>query len=316
MKVIVPELIGTPTTMGSFFDTNLPYNYPVWSSSTTYAKGARVRYIYWDFESLQDGNLFNYPPASGVPLQTTPTATSWWVCVGTENRYGLFDLKVNNTATTTGSFYAKWSHYKNITSVAVLNVKAVTVRLRVLENFPVAPVAIYDVTKGLSSTPIIDWYRYFFTETTTNISQIIFENIPPGIYNVFELTATSDVGEVVSVGEIIGGYTYELGNTQYGVSAGIIDYSVKTVDAYGNVDITKRSFSKRMSSKIQIEKSKINAVQQIMYSLRATPCVWIGNEDDPDLQEPLIVLGYYKDFSTEISYPSYALMNLEIEGLI
>jgi hypothetical protein len=52
-----------------------------------------------------------------------------------------------------------------------------------------------------------------------------------------------------------------------------------------------------------------------MYSLRAKPCVWIA-ADDPLLQEPLIVYGFYKDFSTDIAYPSYSMCSISIEGLI
>jgi len=316
MKVIKPVVIEPLT---HFASTTLVQDYSNWSSGTTYALGDRVSYGYRIFESLQAGNLANNP-GSLSPFQATPDPTAWWVFVGTDNRAAMFDERINTPSSAVDTFTHRWFYYKNVMSIAVLDVNAVTVQLRVLENWPSAPVVIYDETKGLSGAAIYDWYGYFFSEVTTDISQIIFENIPPDVgsgsgYSVYELTVTGVTGDTVSVGEVVGGEAYELGGTQYGVSSGITDYSVKAIDDYGNVSITKRAYSKRMNAKVQVEKEKINGVQLLMYSIRSTPCVWIGS-DDPELQEPLVVFGYTKDFSTEISYPTFALMNLDVEGLV
>ena len=55
-------------------------------------------------------------------------------------------------------------------------------------------------------------------------------------------------------------------------------------------------------------------MQSYLYTLRATPAVWIAS-DEIRFEETLIVYGFYKDFSTEISYPTFSKCNIEIESL-
>jgi hypothetical protein len=40
--------------------------------------------------------------------------------------------------------------------------------------------------------------------------------------------------------------------------------------------------------------------------------VWVGSEE----YASMIVYGFYKDFSIEISYPTVSICSLEIEGLV
>jgi hypothetical protein len=51
----------------------------------------------------------------------------------------------------------------------------------------------------------------------------------------------------------------------------------------------------------------------MLTELRATPCMWVG-DDSSDL-EPLLVFGYYKDFSLTVSFPKRSIYSLEIEGM-
>ena len=58
----------------------------------------------------------------------------------------------------------------------------------------------------------------------------------------------------------------------------------------------------------------IRVVRKLLEDLRATPAVWLGTDSSD--YDSLNVYGYYRDFNIEITYPSYSLCRLEIEGLI
>ena len=58
----------------------------------------------------------------------------------------------------------------------------------------------------------------------------------------------------------------------------------------------------------------LNKVQSTLYKIRAKPVVWIATEDDM-YSESLIVYGFYKDFNCDLSYPTFGLYSLELEGL-
>ena len=112
---------------------------------------------------------------------------------------------------------------------------------------------------------------------------------------------------------LLAGTFYELGDTQYGASSGITDYSVKDTDAFGVTTFVQRAYSDRNSLSLMFDNAQLNKVKGVLKSVRATPCAWIGT--DVDGYEVLDTLGFYRDFSIVISYPTQSLCSLEIEGL-
>ncbi|NBS93785.1 MAG: hypothetical protein EBT27_08685, partial [Betaproteobacteria bacterium] len=82
----------------------------------------------------------------------------------------------------------------------------------------------------------------------------------------------------------------------------------------GRTTFTRRAFSKRMSGQFMVANDRINSVQRILADLRAVPSVYIGSEDAQ--YAPLVVYGFYRDFSIDIAYPTTSLCRIEVEGLI
>ena len=60
-----------------------------------------------------------------------------------------------------------------------------------------------------------------------------------------------------------------------------------------------------------IDKARLDAVESALSAYRATPLVWIGNDN---LYTALIVYGFYRDFDINISYPAQSDCSLSIEG--
>jgi hypothetical protein len=110
------------------------------------------------------------------------------------------------------------------------------------------------------------------------------------------------------------GSVYDLGITEYGAATGITDYSRKDTDAFGTTTFTRRGFSKRMSARSLITTEQLNKTQRILSDLRATPCVWIGTPDT-NTYSPLLIYGFYRDFSIDIAYSTQCHCSLEVEGL-
>lgn len=322
MDVIQPVNFEPAT---AFAGTDLALTAANYSNVTTYALGDKATYFYRLYQSLQAGNVGNLPPFN-PDFTIDPPPTAFWAFIGPDNQFAMFDNKGNTSSTRTTSFYQRWVYGNvpgtlnpvSVTTIAVLNVNAVTVQLILRDNSTTGTI-FYNQTKGINDVLVGDWYDYFFLPVFSKISQIIFDDLPATPTpltnaNYAEIIVTGITGSTVSVGSVICGNKYFLGLTQYGATAGISDYSKKETDVYGNIKITKRAFSKKLNAKLEIANGDGNRVQALMYSLRATPCVWIGS-DDARFQESLIIYGFYQDFSTEIAYPNHSLMNLEIQGL-
>lgn len=272
---------------------------PVYGSGNTYAVGDKVRYVNRVWESIQNSNTNHQPDIS-------PT---WWIDLGADNIHAAFDNKLS-TATTFPDELIYAVKPGTFDTAAFIDLDAAVVEL--ILNDPVEGV-VYSSIGGLSNTTVYNWYEYFFNDPLHRRTQLIFYDIPqyPNAVLTVKIKYPSST---VSVSQIVFGLISNIGKTQYGVSSGIIDYSVKNTDEFGITSFVKRSFSKRINANVFIPNSKLNRVQRYMYSIRAEPSVWIVS-DDPTYEEPLVVFGFYRDFSTQISYPTSSLMSIEIEGL-
>ena len=288
------------TTGSGIIYTNVTDSTPVWSNATSYVSGARVRYNYKIWESLVNSNLNNTP---GVD----PTK---WLLIGADNIHAAFDNQVSTSskATTKLIYVLKIG---NIDSVALINLSAVTARLAVYD--PTAGVVARQIA-GLSGLAVFDWYQYFFYDPLIVRTQVVFTDLPTYANSYITIELEGNPGDTVSVAQIICGLIENIGGTQYGATSGIVDYSIKQTDEFGTVTFVQRNFSKRLSTQVFVDNVNINRVQRFLYSIRATPVVWIG-ADDPLLEEAMVVYGFYKDFSTDIGYPSFSLCSIEIEGL-
>lgn len=171
---------------------------------------------------------------------------------------------------------------------------------------------VYAQTASLDGTLLVDWYQYFFEEAV-QLGEIVRIDVPP--YSGAQLNVSIHGAATVEIGNLLFGTFYDLGNTEFGASAGITDYSTKETDAFGEVIFTPRAFAKRVTARMELEAAQMNKVQRVLADARATPCVWIG-ADDSALYAPLIVYGWYRDFSIDIAYPTTSYVSLEIEGLI
>lgn len=272
-----------------------------WNSGTTYALGNKVRYNYKIWESTQATNL-NHVPTDGI--------ATWWLDLGADNMHTAFDGIVGTTssATTQMTFVLKLGA---INSAALLNVDAATSRLTLFD--PIEGL-VYSNSQGLAVSNILDWYGYFYDPAIVERTQIIYTDIPSYANSIITLRLDTGTGLTTTIGQALFGILNSLGGTQYGANSGITDYSVKETDDFGNISFVVRAFSKKLSAQVFVDNNQLNKVQNLLISLRAKPSVWIAS-DDARFQETLILYGYYRDFNTVISYPSYSLCSLEIEGL-
>lgn len=298
MKVIKPVAFQSSMLLS----TTATESNPTWSSATTYAKDAIVVYGTRLYISLQAANLNKQPDLL--------TSAAWWSDYGPANRYAMFDRTVSGATTAGTSMTVVIQPGVAIDSIALINLNADIAKVTIRNGAGGA--IVYEYTGGLSGTTVTDWYQYFFYDPLLKRSQLIFSQIPPYVNCHITIEFTSST--TTSIGECIFGTLTEIGMTQFGANAGIIDFSRKNTDDFGTITFVERAYSKRLSTQVIVKNVQLNRVQQLLYSLRASPSVWIAS-DNPTYEEALIVYGFYKEFSVDISYPDYAMCNIDIEGL-
>lgn len=312
---------GTPT--GIAFSTSGDRLYVIGTTSDAVHQ--------YSLTTAYDVGAITYQKSFGLAIfNIPPPETTNWIRVGPTNKMAMFD-NIVSTSTKHGSSIQVKIKVGSIDSLALINIVGTSVDL-IIRNGPletdriiyssdytVEPTGIVWSTTpkriNLDTSVITSWYDYFFFDfEASQRTTVLYQGITTGYSDAHATVTINGTGEV-SVGNLIFGKTTDLGVIEYGVSAGIIDYSTKEADQYGNTTLVVREYSKRMSANIQVENANLNKVQRVLYGLRATPALWIGSED-PRYEEPLIVYGFYKDFTTTISYPTVSLCSVEIEGII
>lgn len=274
----------------------------VWSSGTTYTIGQRVRYLNIVYESLQNSNLNKTPT-------TNPT---FWLNLGYDNLHAALDT-ITSTSTTATTEVTMVVKVDSPAALAFINVEASVIEISCTDQ--TTGEIFYRSTLGLTGGNVQDWYQYFFFDPLVKRTQIVITDLGASFLNVLvTIRLKTSVGEPVGLGTLIAGPLTTLGQLQTSPTVGIIDYSKKETDEFGNFTFVQRAFSKRLSAEIFLDNTLLNGVQRYLTNLRATPALWIGSTD-PQYEEALIVYGFYKDFSTTIAYPQVSLCSLEIEGL-
>ena len=297
LKLLVPTTI----TASMLTASNVPEtDYPEWAAATAYTLGQRVirASTHSVYERLVAGTTATAPESD---------ATNW-LRVGPTNRWKCFDQSISVATTQAGSITYTITPGEIVTSIALLGLVGTSVRVKMTD--PVDGV-VYDKTTLLQAPPNqAEWYRYFF-EPIKASTQTITLDLPSYRTAVFEITVTAATGNA-TLSELIFGNAMSIGmGVQVGARLGIVDYSRKEKNTFGDYTIVKRAWSKKATYDMTLNNSVIDYLQTVFAGIRSTACVWIGS----DLYESTVVYGFYKDFSVTIIYRDFSTCTLEIEGL-
>jgi hypothetical protein len=298
MKVIKP----TPVTSAMILSTNVVEAYANWSAATTYAKDAFVDYQTHYYKSLVNSNLNNIPDVVG---------STFWEFVGPDNKHAMFDGQVSTSSTRATSPMIVTIAPGIVNSLAMIDLVGSSVTIAMRDGG--AGPTVYTRTISLDGSIILDWYNYFF-EPFVQLAEVVLTDLPP--YFNGQITMTLSSGGAVSIGEMLVGTVYELGEDgmEQGANVGIIDYSLKETDKDTQVTtFVRRAYSKRMSGQFLLDNVRLNQVQRVLADIRSVPSVFIGSEAVD--YAPLIVYGFYRDFSIDIAYPTKSFCRIEVEGL-
>lgn len=296
MMIIKPQDV-TPATLTS---SNVPEDeFPAWVAGT-YNQGDKRIYLNRIYEVLAT-------TTTDIPTDGLAKDPPTWLDAGATNRWRMFDESVGSLTEQTGSIAVVVTPGAVINSLALFNVRG---RDAVVELTDPVDGIVYQKTVQLIDAGVTNWYDWFFSPIPRQTDFVLLDI---QAYGTAALSVTVNNADAsAAVGNFVIGRQSTIGAAVYGTSVGIIDYSRKTTDAFGNTTILQRAFSKRAEYDVAVETSQVGLVQRLLASVRSSPVVWIGEKDS----EATIVFGYYRDFSINISTPSVSDATITVEGLI
>jgi hypothetical protein len=247
------------------------------------------------FESLIDANTGN-----------ALTDSASWLDLGSVNRLAMFDQIVGTVTAKASSIDVTVAATTVCNGLALFNLTAQQVVVTVTN----ASGTLYSETVSLRSTfGITDWYTWF-TQEVEYATELALTDLPPNSGTNVNVVITGT--GTVECGTMVLGKLRSLGTGPfYGARGGIIDYSRKTTDDFGNVSLTERAFAKRWQFQSMVPSGDVDAVFNLLASVRAIPTVWVGTTD----YGSTLIYGWARDWAEEIKYPTNSLLSLDIEGL-
>lgn len=271
---------------------------PLVTSGTQSGVHTATASIHLVFESLRNDNVGKTPTVS-------PTH---WLQVSATNRWRMFDQSVSSESFTSDTIDVKLQMTGRSNSVAVLNTSGSEVR--VIMTDPVEGV-VYDRTESLLSTNgINNWYAWYFNPIIRK-KNVLFADLPT--YSNTEINViVTDQDSTPKLGALVVGNFTEIGSTQYGMSVGIIDFSVKDRDSFGHSTIVERGFSRRSRMNVWVENSSVDDLVNTLAEIRATAAVYEGS----DQFGSSLIYGFFRDFDIGIERPTASMLSISVEGLV
>ena len=314
MRVLRPFAVGEEVTpaipsQGYIESTNIPENdFAQWAVGTTYAVGDKVisTTTHRIYEALQ--------VSTGVDPTTDTADPPYWLNLAATNRWKAFDQKISDPVTvpdgtTTINYVLKGFGIpsNSLTLFGLIGREASLVATDATDG------QVYSKTISLiDNTLVDDWFTYFFEPARVR-SEAIFEGIPPYANAEYDITVTDTTSVEPQLGQIVAGQEYTLGNTNYGTSVSIEDYSRKDRDAFGNAIIVQRPFAKLIDFDFTINTSSARRTAILLEEMRATPAVYYAGIDTE--QFGTTVYGFFRNFSINLDGPAISNVTLEVEGL-
>ena len=298
MIIVEPIVINDAALLSSNVSETL---YTPYEAGRAFALNERVQVVGPDlhevYESLVAANLGNTPA----------TSPDKWVYVSTTNPRLMFDLSVTSQTVYADSIAVSIQATGRVPCLALLNISAVEAHVVMTDAIDGV---VYDQTHSLVSTfGINNWYDYFFNPIVRRQDLIILD-LP--LYTSPTVTVTlSAPGEDVRCGAFILGPAITVGDTLYGASVGIQDFSVKQQNEFGDYFIVKRAFRKIGSFPVRVQAQRVDMLQNLLARRRSTPTLYVGTGE----YASTTILGFYKEVSTAVNYATESDMSIEIEGL-
>jgi hypothetical protein len=295
-------VVVAPTKITEIAASNVPEtDYPEWVAGT-YAKGQRVIVLsaHRVYESAADGNTDN-------PL--TPTAEPKWLRVGPTNRWKAFDESISTQTAQADSITYTLTPGEPVSRLTFLNLTdAESIRVQITD--PLFPGEEYDRTITLGrQLQRSSWWNYFYGRRDVP-TQADFDDLPGFRNPTINITITG--GAALAVGVILPGVSQAWGlSVRNGARIGIQDYSRKGVDDFGNTQIVKRNFARRMNATLVVPAGEVDSLYNFMANVRAEACLWIAT----NAFESTTIYGYYWNFEFLLAYGNFAEFELELRGI-
>lgn len=247
------------------------------------------------------------PSTDDEPTAGAAKTPATWIKVGPINRHKMFAAQISDPTTNAGSIDVTIDIDGTVNGAAFFGVAGTQIDITLTDA---TEGVVYAETIALQNfEEVTDWHGYYFSDISYR-RQVVDLALPS--YRNATLRAIISSDTTAECGLISLGKQRIIGETTFGVEAGIIDFSTKETNAFGHFDVIQRGYSRRVDYPVKVLTGQVDSVLSTLAEYRATPAVYVGDPDRPGT----VSIGYWRDFQIVYSAPVMSDLNIEIEGLV
>jgi hypothetical protein len=270
-----------------------------------YPVGAIVFSEHYYYKSVVKDNL--------APVKDTTSWLRWSV----SNRYAAVDLQANtetvcdvNSMDNDGDNIPDGSgpydlvmefDTDNYDAIAFGNVYGSQLKIEVFKEDDLNnPYQV--ITEDIATTRycVSSWWNYYYCPLASELDSTlsnVFHRIYP-VKGVIRVTITQGYQPHSSVAYMVAGNTNYVGDSLYGASVGLIDYSRKEIDSFGILDLSKRESRQTMDINVSFDTGDTMRINKVARDVLGSVVLFVGDEDEDSQIENLLILGLLEDFTT------------------
>jgi hypothetical protein len=278
--------------------TNVVEATAAWTAGT-YAEGALRAHVGRIWQSLVDTNT-----------ATPGTDATKWFDTGATNTRRMFDEAIQSQSVQADEIAVELTMPagSRADTLYVQNVEAVTATVVVTD--PAEPGFSYtEVQTLVDNSGVTNIWRYLFLPLRRR-TYALFSNQPNYAGLKFALTLASP-GADAKCGDCVIGRATQFGVTQFGGEVGMIDFSIKSRDAFGRISWVERSWADTVSVNVWVLKGDLDMVTRKLREARASRRLYIAY----DGHAATIVNGVWTDWRIRLETPTHYLLTIPLESL-
>lgn len=244
---------------------------------------------------------------------------AYWAKMGSTNKWAQFD-PYTNTATTGievagGGTEISWSmRIDSAGTIAFFNLVARDLSLVVrADDGTVLWSKDVVITPNTSSS----WFSYFYGGQAEQTPQDLFYILPRNLFgNILDVVISSP--GTCTLGMFRFGYNTYIGTTLYEPKVGIVDYSKKTTNDYGDTTLSVGAYKKYCNIDVSLEQSDIDKVFSRLASFRGRGVVVVADNSDAEEQQlqSMLLYGFLNDWYVNHKSINHTVCTVEVTGLI
>ena len=283
MKIMLPIDVGITDIISS----SIAITETLWNVANTYNLGDQVYKGVFVYESAIASNTGNDPElnSGGTNINNdwlnagfTPISSPKWLVVGMINRMRMFDGYVSTYSTNLSSIDVTIQK-PYIGTIYLLGMDASNILVQILNS---TGTVLWQTNSLPIADLVSDYYDWFFSKPPAPRQAIRIElGLITGITDKLRIYVTGS--GTVKIGKFCGGSSITLGQIEWGVDDGIIDWSKVITDDFGETYLAQGRYVPEINATarfLTIDESDLAI--SILDELRATGIVVDLNESGLD----------------------------------